>query len=117
MVRAQLRYTDDGLAGLALACSTRYEVIPTLAICSAVFLLGLMSDYLFGTRANEGSWWAHGLYAITPNWQLFWLADTLEPGKPGVPWSYVAKSFGYVVGYLGASLCLALILFEDRELN
>ncbi len=32
------------LAGLALACSTRLDVIPTLAICSAFFLVGIMSD-------------------------------------------------------------------------
>src|SRR5262249_27458840 len=43
------------LAALALACSTRWEIIPTLAICSAFFLLGLMSDYLFGRRA-EPAW-------------------------------------------------------------
>ena len=43
------------LAGLALACSTRWDMIPTLAICSAFFLLGLMSDYLFGRRA-EPAW-------------------------------------------------------------
>jgi hypothetical protein len=36
------------LAGLALACSTRFDIIPTLAICSTLFLLGIMSDYLFG---------------------------------------------------------------------
>src|SRR6185436_16459956 len=28
------------LAGLALACSTRLDIIPTLAICSALFLVG-----------------------------------------------------------------------------
>lgn len=43
------------LAGLALACATRYEMIPSLAICTGVFLLGLMSDYLFGQRA-EPAW-------------------------------------------------------------
>src|ERR1035441_3782111 len=40
------------LAGLALACSTRLDIIPTLAICSTVFLLGIMSDYLFGRAAS-----------------------------------------------------------------
>src|SRR5690349_7272046 len=40
------------LAGLALACSTRFDMIPTLAICSGFFLLGIMSDYLFGRRAE-----------------------------------------------------------------
>lgn len=104
------------LAGLALACSTRLEMIPTLAVCSGFFLLGLMSDYLFGRRAEAGSWWASFLYAVFPNWQIFWMADALEPGK-SIPWAYVGKAFGYMVGYLGAALCVALTLFEDRELN
>jgi ABC-type transport system involved in multi-copper enzyme maturation permease subunit len=104
------------LAGLALACSTRWEMIPTLAVCSALFLLGIMSDYLFGQRAAAGSWWASALYTVIPNWQLFWLADALENQK-SIPWSYVGQALGYVVGYLGASLGLALLLFEDRELS
>ena len=45
-------------AGLALACSTRLEMIPTLAICSGFFLAGIMSDYLFGRPAAAGHWWA-----------------------------------------------------------
>jgi hypothetical protein len=105
------------LASLALACSTRVDVIPTLAICSAIFLIGIMSDYLFGVHAEKGSWWASVLYTITPNWQLFWLADVLETGKSTFPWHYVGKAFGYVVGYVGAALCLATLLFEDRELS
>jgi ABC-2 type transport system permease protein len=40
------------LAGLALACATRLEMIPTLAICTGIFLFGLMSDYLFGRLAQ-----------------------------------------------------------------
>jgi hypothetical protein len=105
------------LASLALACSTRVDVIPTLAICSAIFLVGIMSDYLFGRPAEKGSWWASVLYTVTPNWQLFWLADVLETGKTTFPWEYVGKAFGYVVGYVGAALCLAILLFEDRELS
>lgn len=108
------------LAGIALACSTRFETIPTLAICSGVFLLGLMSDYLFGRSAETSKGILSGvfevLYAIVPNWQLFWLADALE-GQKHIPWLYVFKAFGYVIGYLGASLVLALVLFEDRELS
>jgi ABC-type transport system involved in multi-copper enzyme maturation permease subunit len=104
------------LAGLALACSTRLDMLPTLAICSAVFMLGLMSDYLFGRLAEGGSWWASILYTITPNWQLFWLADAMDQQR-SIPWSYVGRAFGYVVGYLGACLAVALLLFEDRELT
>jgi ABC-type transport system involved in multi-copper enzyme maturation permease subunit len=105
------------LAGLALACSTRLDMIPTLAICSAFFLLGIMSDYLFGRRAEAGSWWASVLYTVTPNWQLFWLADALDSGKSTFHWAYVGKAFAYVVGYVGAVLATAVLFFEERELS
>ena len=105
------------LAGLALACSTRLEMIPTLAICSGLFLAGLMSQYFFVDKAKDGSWWASVLYTITPNWQLFWLADALDTGKGDYYWGYVGKAFAYVVCYVGAALAVALILFEDRELS
>src|SRR5262245_10507714 len=105
------------LAALALACSTRFDMIPTLAICSAFFLLGIMSDYLFGRPAEKGSWWASVLYTVTPNWQLFWLADALETGKSTFHWGYVSKALAYVAGYVGATLAVAVMLFEDRELS
>jgi ABC-type transport system involved in multi-copper enzyme maturation permease subunit len=164
------------LAGLALACSTRFDIIPTLAICSAIFMLGIMSDYLFGRRAEPvwttdlqwevtnprwtptqqtllkavldkydkdkdgkldyterlsvdaadkgqlkqagmgGTWWAGVLYAVTPNWQVFWMADTLDGENP-FPWSYLAKAFAYASAYLAAVLMIAVVLFEDRELS
>jgi hypothetical protein len=105
------------LAGLALACSTRLDMIPTLAICSALFLFGLMSQYLFVDKANAGSWWASVLYTVTPNWQLFWLADALDTGKGVYYWGYVSKAFLYAVCYVGATLAAAMIFFEDRELS
>ena len=165
------------LAALALACSTRFDMIPTLAICSALFLLGLMSDYLFGRRAEPvwrhdlteevsssrwsvrqkallkemvskydqdqngklepgeretisaedqarlqqagmgGAWWASVLYTVTPNWQLFWLADALDEGKSTVHWGYVGKAFAYVAAYVGAALAAAILLFQERELS
>jgi hypothetical protein len=165
------------LAALALACSTRLDMIPTLAICSSLFLLGIMSDYLFGRRAEPvwrydlqgeiassrwsvpqkallkelvakydsntngtlevserakitpedktrlsregmgGSWWASVLYTVTPNWQLFWLADALNADKGEIEWSYVGKALAYAFGYVGAALAMGLALFEDRELS
>ncbi len=165
------------LAGLALACSTRLDMIPTLAICSALFLVGLMSDYLFGRRAEPvwqhdlieevnssrwsesqrallkemvakydtdkngklepgeraaispadqerlrqarmgGAWWASVLYTITPNWQLFWLADALAEGRSTFQWGYVGKAFVYMAAYVGAALAAAVLLFQERELS
>jgi hypothetical protein len=105
------------LAGLALACSTRLDIIPTLAVCSAFFMLGIMSDYLFGRPSEAGAWWGTVLYALTPNWQLFWLADALDSGKSTFHWPYVMKAFAYAVAYIGAALAVAVALFEDRELS
>lgn len=165
------------LAGIALVCSTRLEIVPTLAICTLLFMVGLMSDYLFG-RWAEPAWvafpsqqsvqsgpftdsqkqllsqfiskidandnkkidvdemesmpaedlaqmsaaglgsktWATVVYSVIPNWQLFWLADALENDKT-IPWSYVGRTFVYVLCYLGALLALAIMSFESRELN
>jgi ABC-2 type transport system permease protein len=109
------------LAALALACSTRLDTIPTLAVCSAFFLIGLMSDYLYSLAGGKidggGPWWASTLYTVIPNWQLFWLADALDMGKSTFHWDYVAKAFGYTVGYAGAALAIGTALFEERELS
>ncbi|HEX3626736.1 MAG TPA: hypothetical protein VH280_15090 [Verrucomicrobiae bacterium] len=105
------------VAAIALACSTRFDTIPTLAICSAVFLLGLMSDYFFGRRAQNGEWWASTLYSVIPNWQVFWFADAIDTGKNTFHWNYVGKALGYAVLYAGAALATGAALFEERELS
>jgi ABC-type transport system involved in multi-copper enzyme maturation permease subunit len=109
------------LAALALACSTRLDTIPTLAVCSAFFLIGLMSDYFYsqmgGKLTGGGPWWASTLYTLIPNWQLFWLADALDMGKSTFHWGYVGKAFAYLVAYAGAALAVGTALFEERELS
>jgi ABC-type transport system involved in multi-copper enzyme maturation permease subunit len=109
------------LAAVALACSTRFDTIPTLAICSAVFLIGLMSDYIYsqagGKIEGQAPLWASTLYSVIPNWQLFWLADAIETGKSTFQWAYVGKAFAYMICYAGAALAVGTALFEERELS
>jgi hypothetical protein len=152
-------------------------MVPTLSICTALFLVGTMSDYLFGRRAEPvwrhdlteevnstrwsesqrtllkeivgkydtdknvklepeereaisaadqarlrqagmgGAWWASVLYTVTPNWQLFWLADALSEGRSTFQWGYVGKAFVYMAMYVGAALAAAILLFQERELS
>ena len=73
-------------------------------------------EAFLGSWASEGQWWAGICHTVLPNWQIFWMADALDRAKT-IPWSYVGRAFGYVVGYLGAALALALLFFEDRELS
>jgi hypothetical protein len=44
------------------------------------------------------------------------MTDVLE-GDKKIPLSYLVKAFGYSAGYIAAVLAVALVLFEDRELN
>lgn len=102
------------LAGFAVALATRLEVIPTLASCSAVFMLGLMSDHLFGREATRSTVSAI-LYALTPNWQHFWAADALN--ADGVPWTYVLHAAGYAALYLAALLALGITAIRRIEVR
>jgi len=104
------------LAALALACTTRLDMVPTLTICGGCFLIGLMSDYLFGRPAEDGSLLATVIYAALPNWQVFWMADALENGK-SIPLKYILQSVEYLIGFLVICLSGALYLFEERELG
>jgi ABC-type transport system involved in multi-copper enzyme maturation permease subunit len=102
------------LAGVAVAVATRFETVPTLAICSVVFLLGLMTDYLFGRVAGD-SRLAAVLYAVLPNWQHFWLTDALS-GDGTIPWRYVGRAAGYAALYLAGVLSLGMLAFRRTEL-
>ena len=78
-----------------------------------------------------GSVWAKILYVLVPNWQLFWLSDSMSPqaeelgesrfktqyteGK--VPGRYLATAGLYVVLYVVLALALAIWMFENRELS
>lgn len=104
------------LAAVALAASTRLNLIAALSLCSVIFILGLMSDYLFGRLAEAGVWWANIIYGLLPNWQLFWMGDTIAMNKQ-VSWSYVLRICGYTLSYSVACLGIGLLLFEDREMR
>ena len=43
------------------------------------------------------------------------MVDVIE-GETSIPISYIIQAGGYVVCYLTATLCVAVALFEDREL-
>lgn len=103
------------LAGIALAASTRFGTVPTLTISFVVFVVGLMSDFLFG-RAAETSRIAAFAYRVLPNWQHFWLSDALSGGGR-IPWSYVASASVYAGLYLGAVLCLGVLSFRYADMK
>lgn len=103
------------LAALAVACSTRFNVVITLAFCSGFFLLGLINDYLFG-RFAETALWARAARAVVPNLQIFWISDAIYEGS-SVPFRYVAIAATYAACYIAAAVLLAIALFQRRQVG
>ena len=103
------------LAAIALGLSTRLTTAPTLTICCIVFVIGLMSDHLFGRHAATSSVCAL-LHAVIPNWQHFWVSDALRKGGT-VPWPYLANALLYAVTYGAAVICLGILSFRRAEVK
>lgn len=103
------------LTGLAMSLAIRLDTVPTLSICSVVFLVGLMSDYLFGRHATD-SLLARLFYRVIPNWQHFWVTDALS-GDGTIPWSYVMQAAIYAGLYLAGILSLGLVAFRQLEVR
>jgi len=98
------------IAAIATALSTRLEPLPVLTICGAVFLFGLMSNYL----ADSGLLPA-AIHGLIPNWQHFWVCDALSSGGT-VPLNYVLGAGFYAVTYCAGILCLGIVSFRHADL-
>jgi ABC-type transport system involved in multi-copper enzyme maturation permease subunit len=124
------------LVAVALAASTRLGQVLTLSVTLGVFLLGLLSDWLFARplRTLDAAIAAAGpdapgllleraealgfrtLYSITPNFQVFWLADAINQDR-AIPPSYLALVIPYGIGTIVAILAVATALFQRREVG
>jgi ABC-type transport system involved in multi-copper enzyme maturation permease subunit len=103
------------ISGVALAASTRLGQIMTLILCTAFFLLGLVSNYLFGRFADDHLL-ANILYQATGNLQPFWITDALTQGHE-VTLAYAGTAMIYGLLYTAGLLSLAIALFQTREVG
>lgn len=102
------------LTGLSVSLATRLDVVPTLAACATLLMLGLMADYALGAAAGQQRL-AAVLYGLLPNFQHFWAADALARGP--IPWSYVVEAAEYGAFYLAGILCIGIVAFRHMELR
>ncbi len=127
------------LSGIAIAASTRFGQVVTLAITFGMFVVGLMSDWLLGRRVRDLEamfdrlagdhvaqssfdwnhaqlWLFQGLYWLVPNFQVFWLSDAVQQ-KHTIPLVYVGYAVAYGALMIVASLGVATVLFQRREVG
>jgi UDP-N-acetylmuramyl pentapeptide phosphotransferase/UDP-N-acetylglucosamine-1-phosphate transferase len=103
------------IVALAVALSTRFNIVVTLWVCIVIFLLGLASDYAFGRFAEAQLWAKIGRFLV-PNIQIFWISDAIYEGSE-VPLKYIAISASYALCYTTAILALAVALFQRRQVG
>ncbi|MBL9120531.1 MAG: ABC transporter permease [Phycisphaerae bacterium] len=122
------------IAAIALAASTRLGQVLTLCVTLGVLLLGLLSDWLFARKISElaklaatapeqfgaglriESAFLNAAYAIVPNFQVFWLADAVNQDR-SIPMAYISQTVPYGLCMIGAALCIAVSLFQRREVG
>lgn len=72
-------------------------------------------DFIFirPTTHNPLAW---GAWAVIPNVQFFWLMDAVSQAAP-IPAPHVLLVFLYALAQAGVFLCLAVMLFQTREVG
>jgi hypothetical protein len=104
------------LTAAALMFSARFNVLVTLSCCIGLFLLGLISDYVFG-RFAESHLWAKIGKIIVPSLQVFWISDAIYEQTSKITPEYVASCGIYGLIYTVAFILIAIALFERRQVG
>jgi len=110
-----LFFAVAAMATLSVVFATRLNIVANLCISTVLFVLGLMSSYLFQPEAGSMSIIKSICYALLPNWQMFWLADALATRKT-IPLEYLGYAALYVVLYIGLCSMWAVLVFQDKEI-
>ncbi len=103
------------MVALAVAFSSRFNIVVTLSFCIGIFLLGLVSDYAFGRFAETQLWAKIGRFLV-PNLQIFWVSDAIYEGSQ-VPVKYIVITASYALCYTTAILTLAIAFFQRRQVG
>ena len=104
------------IVALAVALSARFNIVVTLSGCIGFFLLGLASDYTFGSLAQKQVLWAKIGRFLVPNLGIFWISDAIYEGAD-VPVKYIIITASYAICYTTAILALAIALFQRRQVG
>jgi len=125
------------LNAISLAGATRLPMLVNLAVCLLIFVIGNLSEYLFGLVAQGAgldlellaaySWCdllveypavavANVFYIVIPNLECLNISSALVYGPVEVPPKYILLAIAYAVVYTTIALLTALVSFEHREL-
>ncbi len=101
------------ISALAVALAVRFGAVFTIGFCVSVFIIGLISDHIFGRFAGENVL-AAAAYSVFPNMQVFWVADAVTEGVH-VPAGYLLSAAFYGMMFSAAALVFGVFIFEQKE--
>ncbi|MCF7792307.1 MAG: ABC transporter permease [Victivallales bacterium] len=101
------------MGAITVVLGTRFNVIINLLVSFPIYLIGLISNYLF-VNSLQSSFICKFFYAVIPNWQFFWTADAVSNGIK-IPEEYIFFSFLYTIFYIAICIITATLLFKNKE--
>lgn len=109
------------LTAIAVAASTRFNLVMTLIFCATVFVLGNMVQYWLGptAMANDAGlsrYFAWAGLAIIPSINLYVVTNAIY-GDIAVPLIYIGHAAVYALLYVAAVLLFAIAAFRGRDLG
>ena len=105
------------IVALAIAFSTRFNIMLTLTCCIGFFLMGLISAWVFARNAEAHLWAKIGKFLV-PDLQVFWISDAIyESAEVPVPPLYIAIASFYALCYTSAVLLIAIALFQRKQVG
>jgi len=104
------------ITAAAIMFSTRFNVLVTLSSCVGLFLLGLVSDYVFGRLADAHLWAKIGKIII-PSLQVFWISDAIYEEGVRVTSGYILSCGIYSLIYTAAFIFLSIAMFQRRQVG
>jgi ABC-2 type transport system permease protein len=102
------------LSSVAVALSTRLNVVLNSIVCIAVFFVGMIAQFIFSAEFWPPLVASVGL-RLLPNLYVFWVADQLMMEAPYIPPEYVLSSALYMGAFCVSMVFFAGYLFERRE--
>ena len=104
---------------LAVIFAIKFDVVANMVLCAIMFFAGLMANYLFKLLENYENialnTIAKLIYSVLPNWQYFWMADSVALGRM-IPGVYLVFSLGYTLLYIAICSMWAMVFFQTSEI-
>ena len=112
-----LSYAVSIMGALAVVFAIKFDVVANLFFCTILFFAGLLSGYFFQQETDFAivKLIQNFFYAVLPNWQYFWMADSVALGRI-IPGKYLIFGGIYTILYVFIVSFWAITFFQTREI-